>query len=164
MSDTEKIQEVFLQTGDFHFCGGHTRIRTLLGSCVSITLWHPLRRIGGMCHFMLPERGSPAPGGILDGRYASEAMVMFDLGMREAGTRPQDYQAKIFGGGNMFPDQSARGGPEIGRRNIAIAHQLLAERKIAILAEHLGGDGHRKLIFDVWSGDAWLAFRETGTK
>jgi chemotaxis protein CheD len=34
-------------------------IRTVLGSCVSITLWHPVKRVGGMCHFLLPTRGVP---------------------------------------------------------------------------------------------------------
>ncbi len=38
---------VTLKAGEFHFGGGPTRISTLLGSCVSITLWHPRKRIGG---------------------------------------------------------------------------------------------------------------------
>ena len=49
--------DVFLQPGDFYFGEAGTRIRTLLGSCVAITLWHPILHIGGMCHIMLPERG-----------------------------------------------------------------------------------------------------------
>ncbi len=50
----EDVETVVLRPGDFHFGGGHTRISTLLGSCVSITLWHPRRLIGGMCHYMMP--------------------------------------------------------------------------------------------------------------
>ena len=73
----DDILDVFLQPGDFHFGAGRTRISTLLGSCISITLWHPARLIGGMCHFMLPSRGLPA-GVPLDGRYADEALAMFD--------------------------------------------------------------------------------------
>jgi chemotaxis protein CheD len=74
---------VFLQPGDFHFGAGRTRISTLLGSCISITLWHPARLIGGMCHFMLPSRGLPA-GVPLDGRYADEALAMFDRAVAAA--------------------------------------------------------------------------------
>ena len=48
--------EIFLQPGEFYFGDAATRIRTLLGSCVAITLWHPARMIGGMCHYMLPNR------------------------------------------------------------------------------------------------------------
>jgi chemotaxis protein CheD len=83
-----------------YFGGGRTRISTLLGSCISITLWHPARRIGGMCHFMLPTAASPpAP---LDGRYADEALALFDRAVATAASQPADYQVKVFGGGNML--------------------------------------------------------------
>jgi chemotaxis protein CheD len=154
--------EIYLGIGDLHFCAAPARIRTVLGSCVSITLWHPARRLGGMCHFMLPTRGRQ-PDQPLDGRYADEAMALFDQQIARHHTRHADYRAKVFGGGNMFP---GRPQPvhslDVGRRNIDIAHRLLAERGIPIAAEHLGGDGHRKLVFDVSSGDAWLAFQDRG--
>ncbi|MBL8511280.1 MAG: chemotaxis protein CheD, partial [Betaproteobacteria bacterium] len=60
MSDTSFVMDIFLQPGEFYFGDADTRIRTLLGSCVSITMWHPTRRIGGMCHYMLPTRGRVA--------------------------------------------------------------------------------------------------------
>ncbi len=59
--------DVFLQPGDVYFGDRHTRLRTILGSCVSITLWHPQRLLGGMCHFILPAR--PAAG-TLDGPHS----------------------------------------------------------------------------------------------
>ena len=52
----DDILEIFLQPGEFYFGEGKTRIRTLLGSCVAITLWHPRLHIGGMSHYMLPSR------------------------------------------------------------------------------------------------------------
>ena len=52
----ETINAVVLRPGDFYFGGGRTRISTLLGSCVSITLWHPQRHVGGMCHYLLARR------------------------------------------------------------------------------------------------------------
>ncbi len=150
------LHEVFLNPGEFHFGAGDTRISTLLGSCVSITLWHPRRRIGGMCHYMLTERQRPE-GAALDGRYGDEAFALFLQHVAAAGTRPGEYQAKLFGGANMLSDL-AGSRIDIGRRNIALAHELLAAHHIALLAEHVGGSGRRKLHFDVWSGDVWLAF------
>ena len=53
--------DVFLMPGE-HFVGdARHRIRTLLGSCVSITLWHPQRRVGAMSHFLLTvgDNGEP---------------------------------------------------------------------------------------------------------
>ncbi len=147
---------VVLGAGDFHFGGGRTRISTLLGSCVSITLWHPRKHIGGMCHYMLIERKRP-PDAALDGRYASEAFELFLQHVDAAGTRPAEYQAKLFGGGNMFTDTTgSRMG--IGERNIECGHRLLASQNITLMAEHIAGSGRRKLHFDLWSGDVWLAF------
>ena len=149
---------VVLAAGDFHFGGGRTRISTLLGSCVSITLWHPRKRIGGMCHYMMTERPRTS-GDPLDGRYASEAFELFLIAVDKARTRPQEYQAKIFGGANMFRDRKG-GNMDIGARNIEYAHHLLARHHIALIAEHVAGSGRRKLHLDLWSGDVWLAFPE----
>ena len=52
----EDALEIFIRPGEFYFGDGNTRIRTILGSCVAVTLWHPERHIGGMCHYMLPRR------------------------------------------------------------------------------------------------------------
>jgi len=155
----EHVETVVLRPGDFHFGRGNTRISTLLGSCVSLTLWHARMRIGGMCHYMMAERDQrtePA-GHEPDGRYATEAFALFLQHMEKAGTRPSEYQAKLFGGANMF-SQKAEGKLDIGARNIEVAHQFLASQHIALLAEHIGGSGRRKLHFDVWNGNVWLAF------
>ena len=160
----DDIREVFLLPGGFHFGGGRTRISTLLGSCISITLWHPARLVGGMCHFMLPSRGQSA-GAALDGRYADEALVLFDREVAKAGSRPGDYQVKVFGGGNMLtrPDDSSEL-MDIAARNVESAYALLARHgyRPAALA-HCGGKGHRKLIFDLWTGHVWLAHRPLGS-
>ena len=160
----DDIREVFLQPGGFHFGGGRTRISTLLGSCISITLWHPARLVGGMCHFMLPSRGQSA-GAALDGRYADEALVLFDREVAKAGSRPGDYQVKVFGCGNMLTraDDSSEL-MDIAARNVESAYALLARHgyRPAALA-HCGGKGHRKLIFDLWTGHVWLAHRPLGS-
>lgn len=44
-------REVYLRPGDFCFGEGRLRITTLLGSCVSVVLWHPTQAHGGMCHY-----------------------------------------------------------------------------------------------------------------
>ena len=157
LHNAEAEHTVVLQAGDFYFGGGHTRISTLLGSCVSITLWHPHKRIGGMCHYMMTERPREADRA-LDGRYASEAFALFLEHVEAAGTRPAEYQAKLFGGANMF--KGSGGTMDIGQRNIELGRSLLASKNIALIAEHVAGSGRRKLHFDLWSGDVWLSFPE----
>lgn len=48
--------EVYLLPGEYFVGDARYRIRTVLGSCVSITLWHRRLRIGAMSHFLLSER------------------------------------------------------------------------------------------------------------
>ncbi|MCK2095760.1 chemotaxis protein CheD [Thauera aromatica] len=158
MGGGRHVIDIFLQPGDFYFGDCDTRIRTLLGSCVSITLWHPRLRHGGMCHYMLPAR-SRRGGQALDGRYADDAIALFLRELRAHGTRPGEYQVKLFGGGRMFrPPRNREGNEsmEIGNRNIEAGQRLLRQHGFRIKASHLAGDGHRSLIFEVGSGEVWV--------
>ncbi|MBI5753296.1 MAG: chemotaxis protein CheD [Hydrogenophilales bacterium] len=167
------VVEIFLQPGDFYFGDRNTRIRTTLGSCVSITLWHPTLLIGGMCHYMLasrPDRNITQ----LDGKYGEDAVLMF---FREAmlhNTNPQDYVVKVFGGGNMFPSRAShlpcKSAPceqvidacrNVSCKNHMIGRALLKHHGLDIAAEHLGGAGHRNVIFDIWSGHVWVRHANT---
>lgn len=152
------VEQIFLNPGEFHFSAGHRRIGTVLGSCVAVTLWHRQAHCGGMCHFILADRGGRPRGTSPDGRYAVEAFELFDQGIARHGTRATDYEAKLFGGGNMFPGKPLPAGQAVGINNIAAARRLLEARGIPLVAEHAGGTGHRRVYFDLWNGEAWLRF------
>ncbi len=152
--------EIYLQPGEFHFGGGNARIHTLLGSCVAITLWHPILHVGGMCHFLLPSRdGRPSSG--LDGRYADEAMQLFMREIGKCNTRPVEYQTKLFGGGNMFPCLTRKKATEVGVHNVEAARLLLLANDLRIQREDVGGNGHRRIIFDLRDGNVWVQHEKT---
>lgn len=146
--------DIFLQPGEVFFGDSSVRVRTVLGSCVSITLWHPKHLLGGMCHYMLPERG--AAGSSLDGRYAPEALALLLDQMHQAGTAPREFQAKLFGGGRMFAAEALSPGIDIGARNVEVGRRLLRSHGLHLTCEHLCGQGHRSLIFDIATGDVWV--------
>ena len=168
--------EIFLKQGEVYFGDRDTHIRTVLGSCVAITMWHPRLLIGGMCHYMLPTRhprGSKfhcrirnAPIAFPsrrmlntespDGKYADEALELMFSEIQRSGTHASEYQIKLFGGGNMFPSATKPRDQHVGAKNIGIVTQLLAHHGLKVSAEHLGGIGHRNLIFDIGSGDVWM--------
>ncbi|MBM3223056.1 MAG: chemotaxis protein CheD [Candidatus Tectomicrobia bacterium] len=147
--------EIFLQPGEWYFGAHDTRLRTLLGSCVAITMWHPARQIGGMCHFLLPTRG-PIHAPSLDGRYGDEALLwLFQEAVRH-GTNPAEYVVKVFGGGQMFAHHTTSRLGDVGPRNVARAVELLHSCGFRITAQHVCDVGHRHIIFDVWSGAVWV--------
>ena len=173
MQTPDDILEIFLQPGDFYFGDEKTRIRTLLGSCIAITMWHPKLRIGGMCHYMLPQNRRKAdpmkkmppqnrrkadPGdNVLDGRYAVDAMQMFLNEIHRSRTKPADYQVKLFGGGRMFTHTGKADRPiSVSEQNVEFGHAIIKQYGFKLMADDLGGDGHRNIILDLWSGDVWV--------
>ena len=153
MDKSASIHDVFLNPGEFHFGDRHTRVRTLLGSCVAIVMWHAQRRIGGMCHFILPRSGKRTTASP-NTRYADEAVEVFMQHIRSAKTRARDYEVKIFGGGNMFPEFTKHGAMStIAAQNILAARELASQYKLNLVGESVGGNGHRHVVFEIWNGN-----------
>jgi chemotaxis protein CheD len=146
--------EIFLQPGDYFVGDAGYRIRTVLGSCVSITLWHPTKRVGAMSHFLLSRRHHA--GLELDGRYGEEAMALVVRKLDSFGVHAQQCHAKIFGGGDMFPQQRSVDVLNVGQKNGESAQGLLRRYGIAVVSESLFGVGHRQVLFDIASGDVWV--------
>ncbi|MBI3772613.1 MAG: chemotaxis protein CheD [Gammaproteobacteria bacterium] len=130
-----------------------------------MTAWHPKRFVGFMCHYMLASRPASADKN-LDAKYGEDAIAIF---LREADrnrTDPKDYIIKVFGGGNMFPKDRSCQLPAFGClgetcahvscRNVTLGREILKQHGLKISAEHVGGTGHRQIIFDIWSGDVWM--------
>ena len=157
-------RKVFLHPGDFLFGEPGTHIHTVLGSCIAITLWHPILNIGGMCHFVLPTRKLNDGDGKLDGRYGDEAMQWFDQAVFLHGTQYAEYTCKIFGGANMFGQNANSKEDLIGEKNAAAAMQFLMARKAEISVVHVGEEGHRRIAFDVETGDVWVKHDDAAGK
>ena len=163
MNIPEHILEIFLMPGDFFWGDSSTRIRTVLGSCISICMWHPVKRIGGMCHYMLPTRNVDflRENIRLNGKYGDEAWEMFAREIRKANTKPSEYIVKLFGGSNMFLSRDADV-PDIGvgNRNIELARKIISDFQLNLVSEDLGGNKPRRIHFDIWSGNVWLKRQE----
>lgn len=144
--------EIFLHPGEWYFADEHTRIRTTLGSCIAVTVWHPVRRIGGMCHYMLPDTKHPRD--TLSGRYGSDAVQLLVAEIHRHGGHPVEYEAKLFGGASMF-DVGPLGG-SVANRNIRAAEGFMTRYGLRVVARSLGGCGYRQVLFNIADGDVWI--------
>lgn len=166
-----EVPQIIIGTGEFHFSRERVCIRTLLGSCVAFTAWHPTKHIGGMCHYLLPAgKSDESSRKGQNGLYAEEAVVLFERAFRAAGTQAREYVVNMFGGGSMFPQYSLgracelacdpRLPPTVCRdvpcKNVTQGKSIFASRGFVIAGEDVGGLGSRQLIFDVWTGDVWV--------
>lgn len=152
VADTDALGAggVFLRPGDWLFGSGAVRVSTLLGSCISIVLWSPRRRIGAISHCLLPRRPRADPGGALDGRYAAEAGAWMERRLAAAGCHWSELEASLAGG-------ASAGDSDIGPSNIAWAQQWAAERDLVFAQQDVGGRVVRRLTFNVTDGSLTIA-------
>lgn len=143
-------QQLILMPGQMCFDTTGAQLRTLLGSCVSITLWHPARRIGGMCHYLLPGRQRSA-GEPPDGRYGDEALAVMVERLRRAGTRPEEYVAHLYGGADTLPEVNGLKF-NVGERNIERGWTLIDHYGFQLDGVDVGEDVPRTVSIDLASG------------
>lgn len=146
-----------LAPGELRFVDCRTpaprRMATLLGSCVAVTIWHPRLKVGGMCHCLLPARNRPGQPDALDGRYLDEALQWLAESARRLG-KPSDFVVKLVGGGRLLQERD--GVDPVGARNVARAERLIARHGFVLAGRHVGGSGHRRMWFDLDSGEVWV--------
>jgi chemotaxis protein CheD len=148
-------KEVLLNPGEYAFGEGRTRLRTLLGSCVAITFWHPRHQVGAMCHYLLPTRPQGAPDAD-DGKYAEDVVPLIATRFRNQGLQPGEFEVKMFGGSNMFPGLDLSGVLTVGAKNIFQGQVLLEQAGFRLQASDLAGEVQRLVVFEVWNGDVWV--------
>ncbi|MDJ0820459.1 MAG: chemotaxis protein CheD [Paracoccaceae bacterium] len=119
-------------------------LSTLLGSCVAVCLSDIESGIGGMNHFLLPEREGQAGESERYGAYSMELLIN---DMIKRGARKDRMQAKLFGGASMIAALN-----DIGASNAVFAKSFLANERIPCVAESLGGNAARRLRFWPVSG------------
>ena len=147
-------ESVFLMPGQLYFGSQAASVRTLLGSCVAITLWHPARRVGGMCHFLLPGRPRAA-GNTLDGRYGDEALEMMMAALRRTGLAPFEFEAHLYGGADTMPE-GAGIKLNVGERNIEQGWTLIDQHGFALQGVDVGENVPRSVQLTLASGEVWM--------
>jgi chemotaxis protein CheD len=128
-------------------------ISTVLGSCISACVRDPVKNVGGMSHFMLPEDVSTGPNNWLDPaiglatRYGSYAMESLINDLLKLGAARERLEIKVFGGGRVLSGMT-----DVGARNISFIHNFIQLEGYEIVAEDLGGTQPRKVVYFPASG------------
>ena len=77
--------------------------------------------------------------------------------LKRTKTKPFEYKAKLFGGGNMFErENKLNSHRNISNQNIDFGRMVMTQYGFEVHAEDMGGAGHRNIIFELWSGDVWV--------
>ena len=143
--------DVHLGMADYYWGMSPEKIHTVLGSCISVTIWNPVKKSGGMCHFLLP-RSRAYDKGESDARYCEDSVGLLAENISSENLKPSCYQVKIFGGAAMFEESMSR----VGESNIRCAEEMLCSHGFVIAARHVGGSSSRHIIFELETGDVWV--------
>lgn len=143
-------ETVLLLPGQWYFGDTGATLKTLLGSCVAIAVWHPGKGIGGMCHSLLPTRHRDFHGHP-DARFADEAMALMLHEIHRHHTHPHDYHAHLYGGADVIPDD-AMVKFNVGERNVQKAWELLDQHGFQLQTVDVGGDDSRHVSIDLSNG------------
>ena len=141
------LEVLYVEPGQLLVCTEPCRIRTVLGSCISVCLYDPELRHGGMNHFMLPETASPFE---TSSRYGNRAMPLLLERMERLGSQRRQLCASVFGGARVLFTASEL--MHLGRRNADFAMEWLEKNDITVVASSVLGTAARRLDFDVQTG------------
>ena len=146
-------KEVSIHIGELYASRKPAVIHTLLGSCVAVCLFDPIRRIGGMNHILLPGNGDKKP--FSDSiRYGINAMELLINMIMNLGGKRSRLVAKAFGGGHILSGISEENGP--GQKNIRFVLEFLKVEGINLISQNLGGYDSRRIYFHTDTGDVFL--------
>jgi chemotaxis protein CheD len=121
-----------------------------LGSCLGITIYDPVARVGGMLHAMLPtfetdvKKARATPPMFVD----SGLSVMFRTAYR-LGAEKSRIVVKVAGGAELLDQDQLFG---IGRRNYQTLKETLERNGVALAASAVGGNVTRTVRLDVATG------------
>ncbi len=144
MHTSQKIHDHFLYPSSIFVTHERFEVKTILGSCIAMCIHDPVKKSGGINHFMLPLWNGE---GLASPKYGNIAINLLIDKMLGMGSEKENLIVKLFGGASLHNSNIS-----VGVRNIQIAKDLLAKHQLNCVAESLGGKLGRKVLFDTGTG------------
>lgn len=122
-----------------------------LGSCIGLTAYDPVAKIGGMLHFMLPQPGDQSePKDLKPFMYASTGIPLLFRKLTEAGARKERLLVCAAGGAEIINDAGVFA---IGKRNRTILRKIFWKDGTVVVAEDTGGTQARTMLLNLVTGE-----------
>lgn len=125
-----------------------------LGSCIGVSIYDPVVKVGGMLHVMLPEskidvdKARRQPAMFMDTGIPSLFRSAYEL-------KAEKYRVQIcVAGGAQVMDSS--GFFSIGKRNYETLKTILTEHSLQIRSEQVGGMVSRSMYLNLATGEVKL--------
>ncbi|MGB6945620.1 MAG: chemotaxis protein CheD [Bryobacteraceae bacterium] len=150
------LPDLNLQPGELYLARTPAILRTILGSCVSVTFWSKRLGAGALCHGVLPRCPLVWPVGanLSDGhRYVDFSIRYLAQQFDALGARRDEVEVKLFGGADVLPLLRERPDrPTVGSMNCQAAVEVLELEGFQVAASDLGGTRGRRIHFHTGTG------------
>lgn len=122
-----------------------------LGSCLGITLYDPVKKMGGMAHAMLPDINNALIINI-PLRFVNYVIKDMAQELENRGCLRKRIEAKLFGGAHMFGFISSQSVLNVGDKNIEMAKITLSELGINVTVNETSGTFGRTITLNLETG------------
>ncbi len=156
----QDLPVIYLKAGEMHFSERSVVVSTVLGSCLSITMFHRKLAIGAVCHGLLPhcrKKQACDDSCMQVFKYVDcsirNMLKLFD----QLDVKRRELEVKVFGGADMFDTaRNRRATFSVGKLNIATANTVIEQEGLSIVSMDVGGTRGRKLYFHTRTGEVLI--------
>ena len=125
-----------------------------IGSCLGVTVYDPVGKLGGMMHCMLPlskidvEKAKMVPCMFVDTGLSCFLAELFKLGAKK-----DQLIIKVAGASNVLDNKKIF---RIAERNYTVLRTILTQNSIPVAAEDIGGTVSRTLKLCIKTGKTYI--------
>lgn len=153
------MSTVVVDIADFQVTGDPVAsvITYSLGSCIGVSIWDPVAKVGGILHYMLPESNlSPDKAKSNPSMFCDTGIPQLFRAAYKLGAAKKRLVVKVAGGSQLLDDN---GTFNIGKRNYLALRKIFWKNGVMIDAEDVGGSVSRTLKLNIGTGAVTIKSR-----
>ncbi|MBN2436095.1 MAG: chemotaxis protein CheD [Spirochaetes bacterium] len=139
-----------IDPGEFMVSGERALLESVAGKTLVVALYHEKLKMGGLANFIVPgniESGSIAESTVCETGIGYIEFLLADI--VKSGGRRDELVAKIFGASCKRSDH------DFCKTNIQFIHEYFENEKIPVIAEDLGREYYRRVLFIPLTGELY---------
>jgi chemotaxis protein CheD len=123
-----------------------------LGSCLGITAYDPVAKVGGMVHVMLPlSKTDPEKAKLKPAMYVDTGLALLLDEVYNLGAQKKNLEITVAGGASMKKNKEDDYF-KIGKRNFTVLRKLLWKNGFIIANQSVGGSISRTMTLSIVDG------------
>lgn len=122
-----------------------------LGSCIGLSFYDPVAKIGALAHIVLPD-SSLARDGDAESKYANTCVPFVLDKLLKKGAKANRLVVKIAGGAQVLQVSGMKNRLDIGNRNTEAVREAIMKAGLTLKCQDVGGNFGRTMQFFIGTG------------